>query len=264
MADEIVDLGTDKVHLYRKVTGFPDHLAVIEVSREKVRNAVDGDTAQALTRALDVLDSIPKVRTLFITGSGEKAFVSGGDLRDYTSRLDSVDKVREALSQMRRVLWRNYTGARFVVAVMNGPARGGGSELAFSCHYRVMKEHASLGFVQATQGIPPGWGGGTLLADQVGTARARLALMSGSVFDAEEARKLGFVDEVVRDDANMIERLQHIAHRFSRSTVSGALAVQAILNRSSKELLHNMEQESDACANLWFEPEHQEILKKYS
>ena len=261
---EIVDLGTEKVHLYHHLIGFPESCAVLEVSREEVRNAIDTETAMALHRALDELDAMPFVRTIFITGRGDKAFVSGGDLREYSVTLDSTDKVRAALGVMRQVLWRIYSNARFAVAIINGPARGGGAELAFSCHYRIMSDHASIGFVQVTQGIPPGWGGGMLLADQVGKGKAKLALMSGSVFDAEDALRLGFVDEVVNSDEEMITHMKKVADRFSRTTSTGMAAIHSLLSSANPKLLQKMELESEHCVRLWFDPAHKAILTKYS
>ncbi len=264
IAGEVIELGTEKVKLYSRLNGFPDTCALIEVAREEVRNAIDGETTVGLSRALDELDKRQAMRMVFITGRGEKAFISGGDLKDYTSRLDNVEKVREALGLMRQVLYRLYSGVRFTVAVINGPARGGGSELSFSCHYRLMKKDASFGFVQATQGIPPGWGGGVLLARQVGESKARLALMSGSVFDADDAFTMGYVDELYHSDESLVAQMQKLAGRFERSTVSGANAIHAEFSVFHEGILRQMERESEACAELWFASEHMAILERYS
>ncbi len=264
IAKEVIDLGTDKVKLYCRLDGFTETCALIEVAREEVRNAIDGQTTLALLRALDELDQRPKLKTLFITGSGEKAFISGGDLKDYTSRLDQVDKVREALGLMRQVLYRMYAGLRFTVAIINGPARGGGSEIAFSCHYRMMKKDANFGFVQATQGIPPGWGGGVLLARHMGESKARLALMSGSLFEADVALAMGYVDELYPSDESLIAKMRNLSGRFEHSTVSGAKAVHAQFSDDHEKILHQMERESESCADLWFKSEHMAILDRYS
>ena len=264
IAEEVIDLGTDKVKLYSRLHGFSESCALIEVTREEVRNAIDGETTMGLIRALDELDKRPVVKIVFLTGRGEKAFISGGDLKDYTSRLDNVEKVREALGLMRQVLYRLYSGIRFTVAVINGPARGGGSELSFSCHYRLMKNDASFGFVQVTQGIPPGWGGGVLLARQVGESKARLALMSGSIFDADDAITMGYVDELYHSDESLIAQMQKLAGRFERSTASGANEIHAEFSVNHQEILRQMERESEACAELWFASEHMAILERYS
>ncbi len=263
LAGEAFDLGTHKVNLYMALQGFPDDCALIEISREELRNAIDSETAAALGHALDELDKRPGVRVVFMTGRGHKAFVSGGDLREYTAKLADEAQVLSALGQMRQVLWRLYIGARFAVAVLNGPARGGGSELAFSCHYRLFQKGASFGFVQATQGIPPGWGGGTLLTERMGQARARLALMSGAVFDAQEALRLGFADEVADSDERLVERMRHLAMLFAHSTTAGMAAVQGLLSTESDRLYERMVEESMACARLWFAPEHAAVLAKY-
>lgn len=258
-AEEKTDLGSGKVWLYKRIQGLPETCAMLEITREVVRNAIDQETAQCLTRGLDLLDQAPEIRVLVVTGQGRKAFISGGDLKEYSKLKTEVD-VLAAFAAMRQVLWRMYTGPRFTVALINGTAVGGGAEVASACHYRLQSEHASMGFIQVNQGISTGWGGATLLTERLGNDKAQGVLASGAVYTAKESSEWGLVDEIVYGQEQTLERLQWLTEHFGHKEF-----VRNRINADKKKaLLSQMKSESEQCAALWFSEEHLKILTSYS
>jgi enoyl-CoA hydratase/carnithine racemase len=134
------------------------------------------------------------IQALIITGGGE-TFVSGGDLqdlRDYTSEEDG----RRLSVLMGDALFEMEQLPIVTIAALNGPARGGGAEIAIACDIRVMDENADIGFVHTRLGIVTAWGGGTRLQWAVGYASALELLTTGRVLNAAEAKALGLISRV--------------------------------------------------------------------
>src|SRR5436853_655466 len=170
-------------------------IAVITIDRPEVRNAIGFATVDELGVALDTtLESDAAV--LVIRGGGDRAFVSGGDLKELAAIRTHEDAVRMA-SRVRRVLDRVASFPVPVIAALNGHALGGGAEVAIAADIRVAADDVKIGFNQASLGIMPAWGGAERLAQRIGRGRAVLAITTGELYDAASAQQLGLVDVVV-------------------------------------------------------------------
>jgi enoyl-CoA hydratase/carnithine racemase len=169
-----------------------DGVAVITIDRPKVRNAISLTTMDALERALDAASG---AGVLVLRGAGDRAFVSGGDLKEL-AKVRSYDDAVAMAVRMRRLCDRIATFPAPVIAALNGHALGGGAEVAVAADIRVAADDIRIGFTQATLAIMPAWGGAERLAGIVGRAQAILLTTSGERIDTAEAHRIGLVDRV--------------------------------------------------------------------
>ncbi|KMS75938.1 enoyl-CoA hydratase [Streptomyces viridochromogenes] len=170
-----------------------DGLAVVTIDRPHARNAIDPQTMGELEKALDATEG---ARALVVTGSGEKAFVSGGDLKEL-ARLRTEREAADMALRMRALCDRIAAFPGPVVAALNGHALGGGAEVAVAADIRIAADDVRIGFTQTKLAIVPAWGGSERLARLVGPGRALLLAGTGRVLEAAEAERLGLVDLVL-------------------------------------------------------------------
>lgn len=221
---------------------FDDGVAVITIDRPAARNAIAPETMDQLDAALD---SVEGARALVITGAGDRAFVSGGDLKQLAALRTEADAAAMAW-RMRTICDRLAGFPAPVIAALNGHALGGGAEVAVAADIRVAADDIRIGFTQVTLEIMPAWGGAERLAALVGPGRALLLAGSGTVLDAAEAHRVGLVDRVVprasfADDWRALAR--SLANRPAgeiKRVIAGVPPAEAV----------------DAFARLWVSDEH--------
>lgn len=168
-------------------------LAVVTIDRPHARNAISLDTMDELDKALD---GAAGSRALAITGAGDRAFVSGGDLKE----LAALRTEREAGTmawRMRSICDRIAGFPGPVIAALNGHALGGGAEVAVAADIRIAADDIRIGFNQVTLAIMPAWGGAERLVELVGRGRALLLAGTGRVLEAAEAERVGLIDQVL-------------------------------------------------------------------
>ena len=170
-----------------------DGLAVLTIDRPHARNAIGLDTMDQLEKALDAAAG---ARTLVIKGAGERAFVSGGDLKEL-SALRTVEDASAMAKQMRSICDQLASFPAPVIAVLNGHAFGGGAEVAVAADIRVAADDIKIAFNQVELEIMPAWGGAERLAALVGKGKALLLAGTGTTLDAVEAERIGLVDLVL-------------------------------------------------------------------
>jgi enoyl-CoA hydratase len=171
-----------------------DGLAVLTIDRPHARNAISLDTMAELEKALDALDA--GVRALVITGAGDRAFVSGGDLKEL-SAIRTVEEASAMAWRMRTICDRLAEFPAPVVAALNGHAFGGGAEVAVAADIRLAADDIKIAFNQVSLEIMPAWGGAERLAALVGRGKALLLAGTGAVLAAAEAQRIGLIDRVV-------------------------------------------------------------------
>lgn len=170
-----------------------DGLAVITIDRPHARNAISLETMDQLAEALDGAEG---TRALVIKGAGDKAFVSGGDLKELAALRTEADAAAMAW-KMRSICDRIAAFPGPVLAALNGHALGGGAEVAVAADIRFAADDVKIGFNQSTLAIMPAWGGAERLTALVGKGRALLLAGTGSIMTAAEALRVGLVDVVV-------------------------------------------------------------------
>jgi enoyl-CoA hydratase/carnithine racemase len=169
-----------------------DGVAVLTVDRPGARNAISLATMDALGVALD---GVADASALVIKGGGDRAFVSGGDLKDL-ARLRTHDEATEMAVRMRRLCDRIATFPAPVIAALNGHALGGGAEVAVAADIRVAADDVTIAFNQSKLAIMPAWGGAERLAAIVGRPQALLLATTGERISAAEALRIGLFDRV--------------------------------------------------------------------
>ncbi len=186
---------------------FPQpHIGLLTVRRPAVRNALNWAAMEAFAAAVEDAHRAPDLRVLVVTGEGP-AFIAGGDLKELAAypRREHGERMS---ALMTRALARLEALPVPVIAAINGPARGGGTEVALACDLRVLAADADLGFVQIRQALIPGWGGGQRLLRAIGYARAMEVLLSGRILGAQEALAWGLVNRVAPPGEALAEALR--------------------------------------------------------
>jgi enoyl-CoA hydratase len=187
-------------------------LATVVLERPKVLNALNAATFAELDAAFEELSTDGEVRVVLLTGSGERAFAAGADIRE----LDAVGPGEgKAFSLRGQAVFRKIeTLGKPVIACVRGFALGGGCELAMACTLRLAAEDAKFGQPEVKLGVIPGYGGSQRLPRLVGRGAALKLLLTGAVIDAREALWIGLVDEVV-PAAELMARAEVLAQEIA-------------------------------------------------
>jgi enoyl-CoA hydratase len=199
-------------------------VAVVTMNRPEKRNALDGQMRCAFLGVMDRLRRDANTRAIVLTGAGDKAFVAGADIGEFEGR-SPVDQYR--IMRLPTVFDALERSPKPVIAAVNGFCLGGGMELALACDIRIASTNAKFGQPEVNLGIIPGGGGTQRLPRIVGLGRALRLILTGEMITADEALKLGLVEEVV-DPGALIDRAMGIAEQIaSKSPVAIAAAKEA-------------------------------------
>lgn len=184
-----------------------DGIATIVVNRPEKRNSLNATVRREVVEALDALRDDPAARVVVITGAGEKAFIAGADIGEFAERTPLEQR---AAMEGRRLFEEIASFPKPTIAMINGFALGGGCEVALACDLRIAARSARLGQPEVKLGIIPGGGGTQRLPRLVGLGRALKLIMTGELITAEEAERIGLVDQVVEDD-ELVARTTELA-----------------------------------------------------
>ncbi|HEX5108928.1 MAG TPA: enoyl-CoA hydratase-related protein [Vicinamibacterales bacterium] len=176
-------------------------VAVATINRPQVLNALDTKTLHELRRLTAELADDARVRSVIVTGTGNKAFVAGADIRELAALSPAAAREHARLGQ--QVCDQIERMGKPVIAALNGFALGGGCELAMACTLRVAADTARLGQPEVNLGLIPGFGGTQRLTRLVGTGVALDLMLTGRQVGAEEALRIGLVNRVVPAESLM-------------------------------------------------------------
>src|SRR3954451_13444038 len=174
-----------------------DEVALITHDRPEALNALSFGQIQDLNRLIDSIAS-GDTRTLLVTGSGDRAFSAGADIKELMGR--SLVDVRAVAILGQSLLAKLDHLSMPSIVLINGYAFGGGLELALACTFRLAVPSAKLGFPAIQLGLIPGYGGTQRLPGRGGGGRARARIITGRTVDAEEAERIGLVNRLVESD----------------------------------------------------------------
>ena len=178
------------------LTSLENNILVITINRPDKLNALNKTVIDELSAAIDEANNNSEIRSVIITGAGNKAFVAGADITEFL-QLDSTQGEELARRGQQMVFDKIENSSRPVVAAVNGFALGGGCELALACHFIYASENAKFGQPEVNLGLIPGYGGTQRLTQVIGRNRAMELLMSGNMITAKEAMEYGIVNKVV-------------------------------------------------------------------
>lgn len=199
----------------------------ITINRPKQLNALNGTTIGELSTAFKAGESDESVRAIIVTGSGDKAFVAGADIKEFAEF--SVEEGKELSRKGHQNLFDLVENLKTpVIAAINGYCLGGGLELAMSCHIRIASDNAMMGLPEVSLGVIPGYGGTQRLTQLVGKGKALELIMTAGMMKAEEAKDWGLVNHVTFQK-ELMELAEKIAGRIAKNSPRAiGLAIEAV------------------------------------
>jgi enoyl-CoA hydratase len=200
-----------------------NQIAYVTIDRPKVLNALNMATMGELRTLFTQLKGDREIRVVILTGAGEKSFVAGADIGELQK--NNPVEAKEYTHRGQTVLDLIENLGKPVIACINGFALGGGCEIAMACTMRLAAENAKLGQPEVKLGIIPGYGGTQRLSRLVGKGIAMQLLLTGEMITAQEAHRIGLVNEVVAAN-QLIARAEAIAQAIIRNA---PLAIQYCL-----------------------------------
>jgi enoyl-CoA hydratase len=196
----------DNVKLEKK-----NKIGYVTIDRPKTLNALNMATMEELRQVFTELKDDREIRVVILTGGGEKAFVAGADINELARNNPVEAKAYTHKGQAVLDLIENL--GKPVIACINGFALGGGCEIAMACTMRLASENAKLGQPEVKLGLIPGYGGTQRLPRLVGTGLAMQMVLTGEMISAQEAHRIGLVNEVL-PSGSLIARAEEIAGKI--------------------------------------------------
>tara|TARA_R100001369_G_scaffold29172_4_gene52591 strand:+ start:78601 stop:79383 length:783 start_codon:yes stop_codon:yes gene_type:complete len=199
----------------------------ITINRPTKLNALNKATIEELNSAFEDAEEDEDVKVIILTGSGEKAFVAGADISEFSDFSPEEGKMLAAQGQAKLFDYvSNFP--KPVIAAVNGFALGGGLELAMSAHFRIASDNAKMGLPEVSLGVIPGYGGTQRLPQLVGKGRAMEMIMTAGMIDANQALQYNLVNHVVAPE-ELIDFTEKLASKIMRnSLVAISSAIKAV------------------------------------
>lgn len=202
-------------------------IEVITINRPNQLNALNKETIAELSQAIKTAETDNGVAVIILTGSGEKSFVAGADIKEFADF--SIAQGGELAQKGQALLFDVVENlSKPVIAAVNGFALGGGLELAMSAHIRVASSNARLGLPEVSLGVIPGYGGTQRLAQLVGKGKANEMVFTAGMIKADEALSWGLVNHVVEPEELMSKATEIAEKIVANSGVAIASAIRAI------------------------------------
>lgn len=205
-------------------------VATIMINRPSTMNALNGQTMNELEDFFSSNSEENKsLKGVIITGSGDKAFVAGADIKEFLQLDGQTGHRLASYGQSVFSLIENFD--KPVIAAVNGFALGGGCELAMACHIRIGDKNAKFGQPEVNLGIIPGYGGTQRLVYLIGKGRALEWMLTGQIMDAEEAYRVGLLNHLV-EDGKTVEKAKMILDVISKKAPMAIAGVIEVVNQT--------------------------------
>jgi enoyl-CoA hydratase len=219
-------------------------IARITINRPKKLNALNRATIKELQQAFDALESDVSIKTIIITGCGEKAFVAGADISEFSHF--SVEEGGRLAREGQEMLFDFVANLSTpVIAAINGFALGGGLELAMACHFRIASDNAKMGLPEVSLGVIPGYGGTQRLPQLVGKGKAMEMLLTAGMISAEDAKQCGLVNHVTTQE-ELVPLAEKIASKILRNSPVAISAAIVAINANYEDGVNGFDIEIEA------------------
>lgn len=221
------------MEFYNLIYEPKDKCVLITINRPKKLNALNGDLIEELNHVLRYANEDDAVRAVVITGSGDKAFVAGADIKELSG---FSEKEGEELARRGQALLFDFIEnmSKPVIAAINGYTLGGGLELALACHIRVACDEAKFGFPEVSLGLIPGYGGTQRLPHIVGKSHAMDLILTARMLTAEEAYDISMINDVVSRELLLPKAFEIVEAIAKNAPNALAKAIEAINNSYNK------------------------------
>ena len=203
-----------------------DKICIIRINRPDKLNALNKTVIRELGEVVDEVYENPLIRAAIITGSGNRAFAAGADIRGFTGL--SKEEGMSLAKQGMDVFFKIENAPKPIVAAVNGFALGGGCELAMACHFRICSETAQFGQPEINLGLIPGYGGTQRLSRYVGKGQAMEIILTGTPISASLALQLGLVNHVTTPDELMNKTKSILLQIISKAPLAISKSIAAV------------------------------------
>lgn len=229
------------------------HVLTITINRPNQLNALNKQTILELHEGLKQANSDTNIGAIILTGSGDKAFVAGADIKEFADF--SPSEGQELAAEGQEILF-NYIEmmSKPVIAAVNGFALGGGLELAMASHIRIASDNARMGLPEVSLGVIPGYGGTQRLAQLVGRGKAIEMVTTAGMISAEEALKWGLVNHVVAV-AELMPLAEKIASKIIKNSPSAIAGAIRAINANYIDGLNGFDKEIEEFGRCFGTPE---------
>lgn len=236
-------------------------ICTVKINRPEKLNAMNVDVARELISIFEEIGRDDSIKVVILTGEGQKAFSAGADI-EYMSDISADDSVEYA--KLGQLLTATVELVKQpTIAAINGFALGGGCELAMSCDIRIAADISKLGQPEVSIGIPPGWGGTQRLMRIVGIAKAKELVYTGKMIKADEALKIGLVNEVV-PLADLAAAAEAMAAQIATNSVMGVRMSKVAINKGrNADLDTGLSIELLAWRNCFTHPDRKERMTAF-
>lgn len=231
-----------------------DHIGLITLDRPQVRNALNWEMMERFALLIEQISKDDQVHVLIVTGAGG-AFCAGGDLIELHQFQSHADGERLA-ELMGDALTQLFNLSIPVIAAIEGPAIGGGAEIAMACDLKVAAQNARISFPQIKLALTPAWGGAGLLVKLLGYPRAFRLLATGETLKPKAALDLGLIHHIV-PDGQALQSAIALGQDFLGHSIAAMASLKEILHaHQNLPLSEATAVERDVFASLWASDDH--------
>ena len=240
-----------------------NHIATLRVNRPKARNALNWSAQRQFADCITAVSRDPAIRILVITGTGDKAFVAGGDLKEL-SRHPEPDAAVQLNRIMRDALVQMTELPLPVIAAINGDAFGGGCEILTACDLRIAVPHARFSFAQVKNALTTGWGGTGRLVRLLGQSRAMELLLTTRLLDVDEAKHIGLIHRIVPSGQSLETAVFAWAAELIKLPQTALAATKTLTYAATQlSLVETNHLETELFVGLWPHPDHLEAMNAF-
>ena len=236
-------------------------ITYITINRPKQLNALNAETIDELNNAILLAEKDKLVRCIIITGSEDKAFIAGADIKEFTnySKKEGEELARKGQELLCDLVENCGTPS---IAAINGFALGGGLELAMACHIRISSRNAKMGLPEVSLGVIPGYGGTQRLANLVGKGKAMEMITTAGMISAEEAKSWGLINHFCKQE-ELLPLAEKIALKIMRNSPMAIRRAIKAVNAGFKDGLNGFEVEKKEFGNCFESEEFKEGTKAF-
>jgi enoyl-CoA hydratase len=233
-----------------------DNILLLTINRADKLNALNSETILEIQAAFTAARKTPDLKGIIITGAGEKAFVAGADISEFSGI--NMENAKALAQRGQDIFFLIEHTAIPVIAVVNGFALGGGCELSMACHLRIATPNAKFGQPEVNLGIIAGYGGTQRLIQYIGKAKALELHLTADMIDAQTALNLGLLNYIEADKTAALEKAKSIIQKIA---TKGPVAIAKVIectNAYYKDGVDGFDYEVNAFASLF----HTEDVKE--
>ena len=224
-------------------------VGLVKINRPDQLNALNNETIEELHQQLEEINHNNNVKVIIIIGEGDKAFVAGADIKEFSNFSKEQGKKLAKNGQVKLFnLIENFS--KPVIAAINGFALGGGLELAMACHIRVASENAKMGLPEVSLGLIPGYGGTQRLAQLVGKGKALELITTAQMINSNQALEYGLINHLVSQE-NLIAKCFEISKQIMKNSPNAIAAAIKSINAGYNKDLNGYNEEIESFGNCF-------------